>query len=844
MSFLSLRRVESIPTTLEPNTFYIEKGTGSTQANFHVVGTDPAQAKHLFTADEAQALVDAQIDSMQNISVVSSFSNTYGLPNGRNQIALALSNLDDNRNPINSLYEKSSSNKPYTLEAQAPVEVASNFRVVTVSKLGESGPLSDAGCIYFYPSVDGTKLKAKFISGELVEPLEFEKVIAGIGNAFASKKINIAAFQIKHDNKNYVMVYLTKPGSGGELMLTLFQFHYNSSSVTMIDGVTSWAFPTVMFSQTNYTHRVLQHITRNIGGALRVVGIMSIRTNDKRYVNINFIHRPDSVTTPVLMSETDRFAEYRQYATDDGTGNAGFIRPYIATSVLTDLLQVERRNYTDSEVPTITTLLSGYVVYEDEDMMVEDVAGSIIDNNTDVFAVKVSRGFPNTYYRENEVLILTYSSSLSQPLRYLTSITKQTDSDCIVFAGEIDFTTNSTTKHLQLLNYYDDHVKLVTYDAFTGWTRTPHYLTFNYYGGTPFDNLINTPSITYPSNGQSLVDPYILTITGSAFSTDGVLDTHLNSDWELATDSEFTNVLQSSYADTVQLTQFDPTNLDFDSQYYIRTRYRGESYGETQWSDVVGFSTFEMPIAKASITSPEQLSTEVATYLTITTSAFSVSNTTDTHEMSDWELATDGGFANIILSSYNDTTNKTSWALTGLEANTQYYVRVRHKGSVYGFGQWSDPNAFLTVQYPIVKPTITEPVNGSTNTDPYMVINASAFTLNGAVDTHVSTDWEIATDSEFTTIVQSSYNDTVNMTSFAPSLLATDKVYYLRARYTGLTYGDSQWSDTVSFTQNVEDFFTLMSNPIYNDPTIDLTAENLYVRVNRASVKPNREITE
>lgn len=634
MSFLSLRRVETIPTTLEPNTFYIEKGKGESQANFHVVGNDPAQAKHLFTADEAQALIDAQIDSMQNISVVPSFSNTYGLPNGRNQIALALNNIDDNRNPVNSLYEKVSSNKPYTLEVQAPVEIASNFRVVTVSKLGESGPLGDAGCIYFYPSVDGTALKAKFISSELVEPLEFEKSVSGIGDAFASKKINIAAFRVKHDGKNYIMVYLTKAGSSGELMLTMFQFHYTSTNVTMVEGVTSWAFPTIQFGQTNYTHRVLQHITRNISGALRVVGIMSIRTNDSRYVNINFIHRPDSVTTPVLMSETDRFAEYRQYATSDGTGNAGFVRAYIALGGNTNLLQVERRNYTNSETPTITTHLSGYVVYEDEQLMVEDVIGSVIDGNTDVFAVKVSRGFPNTYYRENEVLVLTYADSTpAQPLRYLTTITKQTDPSCTVFAGEIDFTTNNTTKHLQVLNYYEDHVKLITYDALTGWTRTPHYLTFSYYGGTPFDNLVNTPSIT-------------------------------------------------------------------------------------------------------------------------------------------------------------------------------------------------------------------QPVNNGTNTDPYLTIIGSAFSTDGVLDTHYSTDWEIATDSDFTNIVQSSYGDTVNKTSFSPSLLPTDTVYYVRTKYTGLNYGDSQWSTPISFTQNVEDFFTLMTSTMYNDPTIDLTAQNLYMRVQRASITPNREITE
>ena len=49
------------------------------------------------------------------------------------------------------------------------------------------------------------------------------------------------------------------------------------------------------------------------------------------------------------------------------------------------------------------------------------------------------------------------------------------------------------------------------------------------------------------------------------------------------------------------------------------------------------------------------------------------------HISTDWEIATDEDFTNIVKSSYNDTVNKLSWEVTLPSGN--YYLRFRHKGS-------------------------------------------------------------------------------------------------------------------------------------------------------------------
>ena len=54
-------------------------------------------------------------------------------------------------------------------------------------------------------------------------------------------------------------------------------------------------------------------------------------------------------------------------------------------------------------------------------------------------------------------------------------------------------------------------------------------------------------------------------------------------------------------------------------------------------------------------------------------------NTSMKHVSTDWEIATDPAFSNIVKTSYNDTINKLSWEVTLPDGN--YYLRFRHKGS-------------------------------------------------------------------------------------------------------------------------------------------------------------------
>ena len=96
-----------------------------------------------------------------------------------------------------------------------------------------------------------------------------------------------------------------------------------------------------------------------------------------------------------------------------------------------------------------------------------------------------------------------------------------------------------------------------------------------------------------------------------------------------------------------------------------------------------------------SVTSPVNGTTGLGSSVTITSSAFNVVGGSDTHYSSDWQVATDSGFVNLVQNVVDSTTNKTSFALM-TNPSTTYYVRVRHKGSTYGYSNWSSTISFVT----------------------------------------------------------------------------------------------------------------------------------------------------
>lgn len=317
---------------------------------------------------------------------------------------------------------------------------------------------------------------------------------------------------------------------------------------------------------------------------------------------------------------------------------------------------------------------------------------------------------------------------------------------------------------------------------------------------------VATPSITYPLAGTANLGTSTTGVS-SAFSSTTSGDVHEKTDWQVSTNSSFSSFTFQSLDDVINKTAIALSSLTQGTTYYIRVRHKGTLGGTSAWS-ATGSFTIPLPasINTPSITTPSNGATGVLRTSTFTSSVFAVSNGTDVHLTSDWQIATDAGFSNIVNSVSTDYSNKTTWGVGGLAYNTRYYVRVRYSGVSVGTSAWSAASTFVTeveVVLPpksVATPSITSPYNGQSGMETSFTLYSSAFTVNNGSDVHLTSDWQIATDSGFSNVVKSVTTDYSNKTSWGVAGLTNSTTYYARVRYSGSTAGTSSWSPAVGFS--------------------------------------------
>jgi hypothetical protein len=152
-----------------------------------------------------------------------------------------------------------------------------------------------------------------------------------------------------------------------------------------------------------------------------------------------------------------------------------------------------------------------------------------------------------------------------------------------------------------------------------------------------------------------------------------------------------------------------PTTL-----YYWRVRYKNSEGTWSAWSEPTGFVTGVLGVAQPVITSPLSGTTLTTSTPTLTSSAFKVQGTTDTHASSDWEVWTGpDGSGTKLWGVYGDTVNKTNITVPAgkLPTNQNVYPRVRHNASGLGASPWSYSSAYF-MNYPLYPSTIGEAWGG------------------------------------------------------------------------------------------------------------------------------------
>jgi hypothetical protein len=363
----------------------------------------------------------------------------------------------------------------------------------------------------------------------------------------------------------------------------------------------------------------------------------------------------------------------------------------------------------------------------------------------------------------------------------------------------LEFPNNPHRVTLESLGY-----SVATPNEIEAGLPTPKLITYRQAssivsGRVPF---VNVPTITSCvssiSNGISEI-----TLTSSIFETTNCVDSHYSSNWQLSTDINFSHITHEVLNNRDFLTSIAFSNQRGLTVYYARVCYRAVSGRLSNWSIAASVTTLEIPIIvnKPTIIFPLYGATNQPQSLIVLASNFSINNADGTHLSSDWQLSTDPDFLTLIINNPDDIINKNRWPIDSLLKNADYFLRVRYKSLDLVYSDWSDIAQFSITGSHILAPSILNPLNNSVSQPKTITCQSSAFSTNDGGDAHFSSTWELATDQNFQNIFQRIDNSQSNKTTWVITDLVSKQVYYLRVKYFGISYDESEWSNAILFTE-------------------------------------------
>lgn len=120
-------------------------------------------------------------------------------------------------------------------------------------------------------------------------------------------------------------------------------------------------------------------------------------------------------------------------------------------------------------------------------------------------------------------------------------------------------------------------------------------------------NAINTPSILFPVNNTiDMINT--ITLTSSSFISSVSGDLHHSTTWQVSKTPDFSaDIIFLSNDDQVNKLQFKINNLELDTTYYARIRYKGTITGYSEWSPVITFKTKKKFFAELEVASLKKI---------------------------------------------------------------------------------------------------------------------------------------------------------------------------------------------------------------------------------------------
>ena len=253
--------------------------------------------------------------------------------------------------------------------------------------------------------------------------------------------------------------------------------------------------------------------------------------------------------------------------------------------------------------------------------------------------------------------------------------------------------------------------------------------------------IVRTPEIIFPSDTQTdvIINP---TIQGSIFAPVYSVDQRGNRQIQVRkTGQTWTN----SDFDTLQNQNDFTFLLDPNTDYETRIRDILTDGTQSDWSNVIGFTTSNTFIETPSITSPNDGATGILQPPTVQISAFNVVNGSDT-QISETLRVKDNTGSVIWTKTINSSFGSITIDQGVLDFSViTYTLEVSQTGDVLGNSGFSTPITITTGDIFVEKPTVQNPIDGATGIQENPVIQGSGFNVINGTDTHISTSVRIKT---------------------------------------------------------------------------------------------------
>ena len=204
-------------------------------------------------------------------------------------------------------------------------------------------------------------------------------------------------------------------------------------------------------------------------------------------------------------------------------------------------------------------------------------------------------------------------------------------------------------------------------------------------------------------------------------------------------------------------------------------------------------------VVTPSIVSPQEGATGVPTSTTFQSTPFSTAPVgMGAHLSSEWQVARDLGFTDIVASETVVSGNMTRSLLENLPRLTKLYARVRYTSEI-GTSSWSTPVGFTTTEVLINKPIVSI-VGTDFDVKEPPKFNSSVFSVTPAGgDTHVASTWVLRKEEDDSVVwqLQASTSSPVRVT-VPRGVLEESQAYTMEVQHIG-SLGTSVFSNRLTF---------------------------------------------